>query len=80
MTIICSDHKYEMQFFRNHLPCPWILKMIRRNKCSTPLKMCFYNRFKSMHLPLTFNKIGPFLLVLFCIIKCEPLEKYVNRK
>ena len=27
MTIISSDHRKEMQFFRNHLPCPWILKM-----------------------------------------------------
>jgi len=31
MTII-SDHKNEIQFFRNHLPCPWILKMIRQDK------------------------------------------------
>ena len=32
MTIISSDHKNEIQFFKNDLPCPWILKMIRRKK------------------------------------------------
>ena len=32
MTIISSDHENEIQFFRNHLSCPRILKMIRRNK------------------------------------------------
>ena len=38
MTIIFSDHKNEIQFFRNHLPCHWILKMIRAEvNDSTPL-------------------------------------------
>ena len=37
MTIISSDHENEIQFFRNHLPCPRILKMIRRNKWFNPL-------------------------------------------
>ena len=32
MTIISSEHKNKIQFFRNILPCPWILKMVRRNK------------------------------------------------
>ena len=36
MTIISSDHKNKIQFFRNHLLCPWILKMIRRNKLLNP--------------------------------------------
>ena len=37
MTIISSDHKNEIQFVRNHLPCPCILKMIRRNKLNSTL-------------------------------------------
>ena len=36
MTIISSDHTNEIQFFRNHLPCPWRLKKIRRNKWFNP--------------------------------------------
>jgi len=36
MTTISSDHKNEIQSFRNHLPCPWILKLIRRNKLFKP--------------------------------------------
>ena len=36
MTTISSVHKNEIQFFRNHLPCPWILIMIRRNKWFNP--------------------------------------------
>ena len=36
MTIISSGHKNEIQFFRNHLPCPWILKKIRRKKLFNP--------------------------------------------
>ena len=35
MTKISSDHKNEIQFFRNHLPRPWILKINE----STPLCM-----------------------------------------
>ena len=34
MTIISSEHKNTI--FRNHLTCPWILKMIRRNKFFNP--------------------------------------------
>ena len=29
MTIISSDHENEIQFFRYHIPCPRILKMIQ---------------------------------------------------
>jgi hypothetical protein len=36
MTIISSDHENEIQFFRNHIPCPRILKLIRRNKWFNP--------------------------------------------
>ena len=36
MTIISSYHKSEIQFFRNHTPCPRILKLIRRNKWFNP--------------------------------------------
>ena len=36
MTIISSYHKSEIQFFRNHIPFPRILKLIRRNKLSNP--------------------------------------------
>ena len=36
MTIISSDHQNEIQFIRNHLPCPWLLKMIRRNILFNP--------------------------------------------
>ena len=36
MTKISSDHENEIQFFRNHLPCPKILKIIRQNKCFNP--------------------------------------------
>ena len=25
--MISSDHKNDIQFFINHLPCPWILKI-----------------------------------------------------
>ena len=32
ISIISSDHKIGIQFFRNHLPCPWLLKMVQRNK------------------------------------------------
>ena len=32
MTITTSGHKNEIRFFRYHLPCPWILKIFRRNK------------------------------------------------
>ena len=35
-NIISSDHKNAIQFFINHLPCPWIWKMIRRNKLFNP--------------------------------------------
>ena len=36
MTIISSYHKSEIQFFRNHIPCPKIMKLIRRNKWFNP--------------------------------------------
>ena len=36
MTIISSDHRNEIQYFRNHLTCPWILKIILRNKWFNP--------------------------------------------
>ena len=36
MTIISSDHENEIQFFRNHIPCPRILKLICRNKWFNP--------------------------------------------
>jgi len=36
MTIISSDHKNVIQFFKNHLPCPWILKIICRIKWFNP--------------------------------------------
>ena len=36
MTIISSDHENEMQYFRNHLPCPRLLKMIRRIRLFNP--------------------------------------------
>ena len=31
-TKVASGNKTEMQVFRNHLPCPRILKLIRRNE------------------------------------------------
>ena len=36
MTMISSYHKSEIQFFRNHIPCPRILKMICRNEWFNP--------------------------------------------
>ena len=36
MTIVSSDHKNEIQCFRNHITCPWKLKMIHRNKKFNP--------------------------------------------
>ena len=36
VTIISSDNEKEIPFFRNHLPCPRILKTIRRNKWFNP--------------------------------------------
>ena len=29
---VASGNKTEIQVFRNHIPCPRILKLIRRNK------------------------------------------------
>ena len=44
MTIISSYHKIEIQFFRNHISCPRILKLIRRNKWfNPPAKMLILN-------------------------------------
>ena len=43
MTIISSDHKNEIQFFKNDLPCPWILKMIRRKKWFLSLYLRVYS-------------------------------------
>ena len=37
-----SDHENEIQFFRNHLLCPRILKMIRRNKLFNPPAQYIY--------------------------------------
>ena len=31
-TKVASGNKTEIQVFRNHIPCPRILKLIRRNK------------------------------------------------
>ena len=31
-TKVASGNKTEIQLFRNHIPCPRILKLIRRNK------------------------------------------------
>ena len=36
MTIISSDQDNGIKFFRNYLPCPRMLKMIRRNKWFNP--------------------------------------------
>jgi hypothetical protein len=33
---VASGNKTEIQVFRNHIPCPRILKLIRRNKCINP--------------------------------------------
>ena len=40
MTIISSDHENEIEFFRNHLRCPRILKMNCRNKWFNPPDNC----------------------------------------
>ena len=37
MTIISSDHENEIKIFRNHLPCPRILKWFAEINDSTPL-------------------------------------------
>ena len=31
-TKVASGNKSELQVFRNHIPCPRIMKLIRRNK------------------------------------------------
>ena len=36
---VASDNKTEIQVLRNHIPCPRILKLIRRNKRLIPLSI-----------------------------------------
>ena len=56
-----SDHKNEIQFFKNHLPCPWILKMIHWNKWFNPPGIIFlcdggtYNAHSSVKKKNRFN-------------------------
>ena len=72
MTIISSDHKNVIQFFRNHLPCPRILKMIRRND-STPLIRHSWQ--PGLHYAITFcsthmnNRTNNFKKSLFRVIE-----------
>ena len=88
MAIISSDHKSEIQFFRDHLLCPWILKMIQPpwRACWGPYFNCncyiFFalRRVKCLfEVHITLLILGPVkpILVYRCtyIIVCKNLFK-----
>ena len=51
-TKVASGNKTDIQVFRNHIPCPRILKLIRQNKWFNPpdeYYLFFFFRFYGMH-------------------------------
>ena len=75
MNIISSDHKNEIQFFRNHLLCPWILKLFAEINDSTPLikgqtrvMLVYFSGLAIMRI-ITIQRIAMFLKYLSRYIK-----------